>query len=751
MATAPAAADGAEKNVAAEPIVALTRPVSTIEIGVGTIDQGAFAARSYDGLEREGGFLIGNFDLRGSQYSYGNDTDDRTRWRLTGTDLGLSSRSLTAEYGQQGAYRITFGYDQIRRLYSDSYQTPFVGAGSANLTLPAGFVRAADTGAMSTLAASMRSFDLETTRQRFELGLSYWLTQDWEFKLSFRNDNHDGSKLRGVEFGSNGGNPRTVLIPEPLDSSTKLVDASIAFSGEFSRFVLSYHGSFFSNHIDSVTLQNPYTSAPWVGGASGLPIGFPLPNGRIGVAPDNQFHQLSASGSYDYSTRTRLTLTASHGRMKQDQTFLPYTINPGLTSFALPRTSLDGLVETTFLNAKLSMRPVRNLSVHASLRYDNRENKTPQSEYIYIGGDIQLQPPPASDTDRIRTNLPRSRRQEQFTLDADYRLAPATAIKVGFDRADVKRTFAEVEHTSEDTYLVELRHGGSGPWSVTASQAWLKRRGSEYLHNVSFLASYTSPAFVSGLVAANGCMDLIRCIRIGPLQNKFYLADRDRERSRLTVGFIPDAPISVQARADWNRDRYPNSPYGVTEAPGWSVGADLGYVLGNALSATLFYTFEDQRSSERSRQITSPIAAAPSSPASDWVNHLVDKTSSIGVGMKYKGLLGGRLELAADAIAVRGRTEISTTVGPGVPPAQNPATPLPDLTVRSANFILTARYAVDRHSGIRFYYGYYWLKSTDWALEQVDVATLANVIGTRELPAHYSVHALGISYVRSFR
>jgi MtrB/PioB family decaheme-associated outer membrane protein len=437
--------------------------------------------------------------------------------------------------------------------------------------------------------------------------------------------------------------------------------------------------------------------------------------------------------------------------MTQNEAFLPYTINPGLTTSAMPRTSLNGLVRTTFLSARLSMRPVRNLSVNASLRHENRDNKTPQSEYIYIGGDIQLQPQPASNSDRIRTNLPRSRRQEQMTLDADYRVSATTAIKAGWDRDDVTRTFAEVERATEDTYRVELRQGGTGPWTANASYARLVRRGTQYLYNLPYLASYTSPAFIGGLAAANGCAEPISCIRNGPLQNKFYLADRDRELSRLIIGFTPNAPVSLRARLDVNRDGYPNSSYGVTDASGWSASADLGYALNDDFSATLFYTYEDQRSRERSRQIQSADPAAASSPDSDWVNQLADKASSAGFGMKYKGLLGGRLELDVDAIAVRGRTPISTTVGPAVPAAQNPAAPLPDLTMRSADFNLAARYAVDRHSTVRLNYAYRRLNSADWAYQQVGAATLANVIGTNEIPARYSVHGAGISYVRSFR
>ena len=751
MAAANAASDDAETKAEAEALIELTRPQSRIEIGAGGLSQASFAAGNYSGLNRQGGYAIGNFDLLGNQYSYGNEHDDKTRWHLGGTNLGLHSRSLEGEYGQQGAYRFTFGFDEIPWLYSDSYQTPFLGAGSANLVLPSGFVRGADTTAMPALAASMRRFDVATTRQRTELGLSYWLAPEWELKLNLRGDARAGAKLRGAEFGSNGGNPRSVLLPEPIDSATQLIDASLAFSGESHRFTLAYHASIFRNRVASINWQNPYTSAPWTGGASGLPANFPLANGQLGVAPDNQFHQFAANGSYDFSNSTRLTLSASHGRMTQNETFLPYTINPGLTSTALPRNSLNGRIDTTFFNAKLSLRPVRGLSVNASLRYENRDNKTPQSEYIYVGGDIQLQPQPASNSDRIRTNLPRSRRQEQVTLEADYRLSAATAIKAGWDRDQVRRTFAEVESATENTYRVELRQGGTGPWSASASHALLVRRGTQYLYNLPYLASYTSTAYVNGLAAANGCAVLIDCVRTGPLQNKFYQADRERERTRLAMGYTPDGPISLQARLDMNRDRYPHSPYGVSDASTWSASADLAYVSGDDWSATLFHTVEDQRSRERSRQIAGANPAGASSADSDWVNRLADKSASSGLAVKYKGLLGGRIELNLDAITVRGRTRYATTVGTAVPAAQNPATALPDLVARSDNVTVAARYAVDRHNSIGLNYFYRRLSSADWAYQQVGTATLANLIGSNEAPPRYSQHGVGVSYIHVFR
>ena len=746
-----AAGESAASDAADAALLELTRPVSTIEIGVSVFDRSAVSRGNPEHPDQNGLQPAVKFDLRGGQYSYGNDDDDKTRWRLTGSVPGVHTRSLAGEYGRQGYYRLTLGYEASRQLYSDSFHTPLLGVGTANLTLPTGFVRAPDTSNMSALERALRQVDLHTARQRSEVGLSYWVTPEWELKFSMRNDQQDGTRLRGAEFGSNAGNARAMLLPEPIDSATQLMDASVAYSADSYRFQFAYHGSVFRNQVNALTWQNPYSSAPWVGGPTGLPASFALLQGQTGVAPDNEFHQLSASGSYDISNNTHLTLAASRGRMTQNEAFLPYTITPGLTRTGLPRDSLQGVVDLAFFNARLSARPVRNLSLGAVLRYESRVNQTPQSEFIYIGGDIQLQPLPGSNTDRIRTNLPRSRRQASFSLTADYRLPQGLALKAGWDRDNIRRTYAEVEQATENTYRVELRHAAEGPWRSQVSHAWSARRGDPYLHNASFLASYSSAAFISAAAAATGCVVLVECVRTGPLQDKFYLADRNRQRTRVSLDYVPDQPWSLQSRLDFNRDRFPHSPYGVTGATSWSAGADLSYAATDDFSATVFYSLENQRRDEGARQIASLNPAALTTSASDWENRFDDRTASLGLGIKAKRLLGGRLELSADAITVRGRTAITTTVGPAVSATQNPAGVLPDLTVRSDELRLGALFALDRRSAIRLGYLVRRVASADWANQQVGAATLTNMIGTLQAPTRYSLHAVGISYLLAFR
>src|SRR5450759_4708042 len=110
-----------------------TTPISTVDVGVGPVSQGSYKAGEFNGLAKKGGFLIGNLDLR-SHAAF--DSPSALRWRIKGTDLGLQTRSLFAQAGVQGRFRVRFGFDELLRNRSDSYQTPYNGAGSNVLTLP---------------------------------------------------------------------------------------------------------------------------------------------------------------------------------------------------------------------------------------------------------------------------------------------------------------------------------------------------------------------------------------------------------------------------------------------------------------------------------------------------------------------------------------------------------------------------------------------------------------------------------------
>jgi hypothetical protein len=118
-------------------VAELTTPAKTVEIGAGYVSRDSFKFGEYNGLEEKGAYGIGNLDLRGGgRY----DSNDSSRWRLSGHNLGLESRDARAEYGWQGLFRLNLGYDELLHNGNDTYRTPYQGIGGSTLVLPGNWI-----------------------------------------------------------------------------------------------------------------------------------------------------------------------------------------------------------------------------------------------------------------------------------------------------------------------------------------------------------------------------------------------------------------------------------------------------------------------------------------------------------------------------------------------------------------------------------------------------------------------------------
>jgi hypothetical protein len=71
---------------------------------------------------------------------------------------------------------------------------------------------------------------------------------------------------------------------------------------------------------------------------------------------------------------------------------------------------------------------------------------------------------------------------------------------------------------------------------------------------------------------------------------RFNLADRHRDKLRTSAEWQATERLSFQAGADFNRDDYNNSLYGLKEAKDYAVNLDGTYVIGENLSASAFYS-----------------------------------------------------------------------------------------------------------------------------------------------------------------
>ncbi len=518
---------------------ALTNPASTVEVGAGDVTDGSYKAGEYNGLQKEGGFAIGQVDLRGGGAF---DSDSAMRYRIRANDLGLDSRSVTAEVGVQGAFRFTFGYDALRRNRSDSYQTPYNGAGTSALTLPGtwlvptvagssaannalnitsarglspsigdapyidiqtssptvGKLRTPSTAQKTLVDAAanadlplFHNFDIYTTRTRLDAGVSVNLGQRWGLDASVRPEHKEGTKPMGTVSRSTGGDIATI-IPDPIDTNTNQVNVALNFKSARSFAQAAYYGSFFKNNVRQVSWQN------WASPTGAL--------NTMSSTPENSFSQFSATGGFNISPTTKLVANGSYARNTQNDVFLTDVTTP-----VVPVSSLNGLVVSSAVNVKLTARPAKKLNLAAAYKFDNRDNRT--AVFIYQYGDAGELPNanatfPAGPNnplgavvaDNANANRPYSKKVNQFNLDADYALGMGQRIKGGYEYQKINRecpgswiSCADAAVTNENTLRVE--------WRANAGAAVVARIGYEYSQRRA--PGYNENAFLALVPYAN--------------------------------------------------------------------------------------------------------------------------------------------------------------------------------------------------------------------------------------------------------
>jgi MtrB/PioB family decaheme-associated outer membrane protein len=478
----------------------LTQPTNLFEAGIGYVSKDSFKFGEYNGLSRQGVFGIFNFDVRGGG-SY--DSTDATRWRIVGNDLGLETRDISAEYGQQGRFRINVGYDELRRARSDTFQTPYLGAGTDNLVLPlewlkpvvpqvnqnlnfrglspitglapsnqSGVVTPPTPAQQATVnnviahdVPAFRDVDLSTKRKAIDGGFSYNIDRNWEFKVSAKHEKKDGLKPLGAVTSQV--NEYATIIPDPIDQTTDQYNVSLNYTGDKAFMQVAYYGSVFRNDVKGITWQD---------------VNDPTKTATISSPPSNDFHQFLITGGYNFTPTTKLVVDASYARNTQNDQF----VAPGQNAqfpVGLPVSSIDGLVVTKAFNARLTAKPLRGLNLVANYKYDDRDNQTPIQTFIFqdaneaasrtSSGAINPSPFNAAlglPAGTLPTNIniyntrPYSKKLNQFDLDGDYQVARGHAIKLGYEYQQIDRecdgawiNCADAPRTRENTVKAEWR------------------------------------------------------------------------------------------------------------------------------------------------------------------------------------------------------------------------------------------------------------------------------------------------------
>lgn len=581
----------------------------TVEAGGAYVSDSSFKFGEYNGLNQQGGYFIGDFSAR-------YRGEDAAYWNIEGANLGLDTRSVNAEGGRQGQYKLQLNYQELRHFISDSAQTPFIGSGGSSLTLPAGYP-AATTTAMP-LSTTLRQVDLDTKRKELGAGVSWIPARSWETGANYRHQTREGTLgTAGAFFVT------ASQLVRPVDFVTDQIDASASYTGTRFQAKLAYYGSNFSNNDPSLTWQNPFTAPAFPGAVAG----------QLALAPDNQFHQLSTNLGYQLAERTRATADIAVGRGTQDQQFLVPTLNTTLAVPALPRNSLDGRVDTVNANLGVNSAVTDRLRLKAAYLYNDRNNQTPQSTYSWVTTDMFVAP-------SQRTNLPYSFTQDKAQLRADYRAAERTTTSAGYDYDSVKRTYQEANKTYENTFWGKLASRYLDWVDLTLKYAYSDRNYSNYQP----VPEITPPE--------------------NPLLRKYNMADRTRNSGELRASFAATDTISIGLQFDASKDDYSNSTIGLTSAREYNFGADITWMLSGETSLHLFANRQEIKSDQSGSQTYS---------TPDWSGENRDTINFAGVGVKHI-LIKDKFEIGADYTYTRSKGEISVNTAGNEPPFPNLST-----------------------------------------------------------------------------
>ena len=650
------AADPTEDEVAL-----IRRPTNFVEIGAENVSDKSAKFGAYNGLNKRAGYGIGNFSLSGGDAYEGGD--GTRRWNVTGSDLGTTSAEFGASMGNQGKWNVGVGYDELRHNLADTYQTPYLGsAGGNSFTLPATFGTAANTRTLSPgQVGAFQTVDIGTTRKNSSFNAGYIIDPRWDVKFEFNHLDQSGSKL--MAFGSDrhwvngtqGAGQAVSILPNPTNYKTDTLNLSLNWVGEKANLTASYFGSFFRDGYDRVTWQTWDTNSV---------------TDTMTTAPSNNFHQLNLAGGYAFSPKTKLSGGFSYARNTQNEFFVPTE-----TMITQPlATSLNGLVITKHADVKLTDQSIKDLTLSAGFKYDNRDNRTPSNIYNFNaidGGNPANYP-----------NTPLSVKKIQWELAGDYRLNKDQHVRLAYNGEDTRRWCDQyavnagypvgtncvvATGTKENKVGATYRFKASDDLNLNAGYSFAKRMTDADQSAIAAFRS-TNGVFVTGL-SANGKVifgTLVAGQNAGDFIGFHPYLDENRTEQMLKLGANWQATerLSLGFTGRYTDDVY-DTTYGWKKGNSWSLNLDATYAYSDTGSISTYVT---QQNRYRTRTDLRAIALATSSGPNALNNpayasddgQLKDTDFTFGLTAKQSGLMAGKLELLGDLSYTLGKTVYST-------------------------------------------------------------------------------------------
>ena len=617
---------------------------SSVSVGIGHWSNDRPQRGIYDGMRDSGAYLLLDADV------LRRDDATGTWLGLKARNLGLDNREIRGEWLRQGNIGLSLEYSRIPRDQPFVYNTGVLGIGTDRLLVPSPSITPG-TGA---------NVELGTHRDRVTAKFFKNLMPGLNFNASVRNETKEGTRGWG-----RGGAPEFAV--EPIDSTIRILEATLNYSRDKLQLSGGFYGTSFSNdHKLVITSLTSLAAASFY---------------NLSQTLDTKSYELFLNGGYNFTPTTRGTFKASFSRASVDED-IPTAVTPGLVfpaaqvPHALAPKRLDAHIDTTLLELGLTARPMPKLSVVANLRYRDFADKTPLQGIVFNAANVPTV-----------YNTPFSYTNKTGKLEATYRLPQAFSLLGGIEYYAQDRQIPNVgtlwvpfrATQDETTYRLQLRRTMTETISGSLAYMHSKRDGSAYR--------------VPG-VAADPEQDHI---------NPINIADRKRDKWRAMVDWSPVDRLGLQFTIEDAKDDYSGpKTYGLQEGTGRVYSVDGSYQVNSAWQIHAWFT----RDENKAKEITQQSATVTK------FNDLSEVGDSFGVGVK--GKVSEKLKMGGNVEQFRSVNKYNQSISGG---ALNAATqvPPPDITNTLLRFALFADYAVHKNGDVRINLIHERWSTDDWS------------------------------------
>ena len=532
----------------------------------------------------------------------------------------------------------------------------------------------------------------------------------WRFEIRGQDRRKTGHQAMGASFGVS----HTVELAAPVDYRTQDGDAVAEYERGAVRVQAIAGVSKFTNGVNTLVWDNPkrFTNDTTRTNTNRGPN-----QGRIDLAPDNTVVRGMMSLGLRMPMASMLAATVSVSEGRQNDGFVPYTINsllPQSRLDSLPASSLDGRMRTVTQDYRLTGRPLER--VWGVLRYHDDEVTSKTPELFFTG----LSPTDVSFTVSPETNSPFGSRRSTLGTDINLNLTQWAGVSLLGEYRHRTRTDREVIEDNESVVggNVDLNPGDA--LSLTGGFRYGDRK---------------EDSFDTEFMTESGDKANLR---------RFDVANRQQSLGNATLVYTVSSQLEATVDYTYTRNEYPDTELGLQRSEEHLIIGDATYALTRRVELNLGYGYN--RLDTRQAGLQSGTTPTP------WWANLRDQTVFVYSRDSWWAK-PEKLRFGADYTFTRSVGEYHLTNAPGtpsVPVAQD----LPNTFYRRHELMLESSWRLQPQYDLTARFGYDEYDVVDFATNDIPLlgvtSTGATAIYLGDFSQSYVAHRYMLLMTRRF-